>query len=56
MFTISGYDIMEQLYESAHSLVYRAYRRTSSLPVVLKVLKHEYPIPRISPVSDENMR
>ena len=45
MFTIAGYQITEQLFESAHSLVYRGYRDSDECPVVLKILKGEYPSP-----------
>ena len=46
MFTISGYIITAQLYESAHSLIYRGWRKTDNLPVVLKVLRNEHPTPK----------
>jgi len=45
MFTISGYQITEQLYESAHSLIYRGRRKVDDLPVVLKLVKNDYPMP-----------
>ena len=45
MFTISGYTITAQLYESAHSIIYRARRQADELPVVLKVLRAEHPSP-----------
>ncbi len=45
MHTIAGYYIIEHLYESASSLVYRAKRQSDHLPVVLKVLKESYPSP-----------
>lgn len=43
--TFSGYQIIEQLYESANSLVYRARRTKDDTPVILKTLKEEYPSP-----------
>jgi predicted ATPase/signal transduction histidine kinase/CheY-like chemotaxis protein/HPt (histidine-containing phosphotransfer) domain-containing protein len=45
MSTISGYKIRETLYESNHSLVFRAYRMADNLPVILKTLREEYPLP-----------
>jgi len=45
MLTISGYQIQEQLYESAHSIIYRGRRKADDQPVVLKLLKNEYPTP-----------
>ncbi len=43
--TISGYQITEQIYESANSLVYRAVRNEDNQAVVLKMLKEDYPSP-----------
>lgn len=43
--TISGYNITEKLYDSANSLVYRGTRQSDNLPVILKVLKEDYPSP-----------
>lgn len=40
-----GYHISEIIYESRHSLIYRAQRESDGLPVVLKQLKGEYPPP-----------
>lgn len=45
MIIIPGYQVNEQLYESAHSLIYRACREADDVPVVLKVLKGDYPPP-----------
>ncbi len=42
---ISGYQITEQIYESANSLVLRAIRKADKQPVILKVLKEDYPSP-----------
>jgi predicted ATPase/GAF domain-containing protein len=39
MLTIPGFSITEQIYASAHSLVYRAYSQHLALPVILKVLR-----------------
>ncbi|MEH2453754.1 ATP-binding sensor histidine kinase [Nostoc sp.] len=41
--TIPGYQVKEQLYNGSKTLVYRGYRETDSLPVVIKLLKNPYP-------------
>ncbi|MBD1939865.1 ATP-binding sensor histidine kinase [Microcoleus sp. FACHB-68] len=43
MLTIPGYQILALIYESANSLVYRGRREHDNQPVILKLLKHEYP-------------
>lgn len=43
MFTLPGYHIQKKYFESGHSLIFRAERDSDQLPVVLKVLKNEYP-------------
>jgi serine/threonine protein kinase len=40
-----GYRVFTQLYESANSLVYRGIREQGNQPVILKVLKQDYPTP-----------
>ncbi|MGK7873169.1 MAG: AAA family ATPase [Xenococcaceae cyanobacterium] len=45
MITIAGYQIAAQIYESANSLVYRGYREQDNRPVILKVLREDYPTP-----------
>ena len=45
MATIAGYQVVEKLYESVNSLVYRAHRIADRQPVVLKTLKQAYPPP-----------
>ncbi|BAZ21459.1 serine/threonine protein kinase and signal transduction histidine kinase with GAF and PAS/PAC sensor [Kalymmatonema gypsitolerans NIES-4073] len=45
MITIRGYQLLAQIYESANSLVYRAMREEGNQPVILKVLKEDYPTP-----------
>ena len=45
MITLTGYQILAQIYESANSLVYRAIREQDSQSVILKVLKQDYPTP-----------
>ncbi|MCP4377596.1 MAG: protein kinase, partial [bacterium] len=42
---LPGYQIAEQMHEGARSRVYRGVRDTDSRPVVLKVLKENYPSP-----------
>src|ERR687885_507803 len=46
MITLPGYQILEQIYESANSLVYRAIREQDNQSVILKVLKEDYPTPQ----------
>ena len=46
MQNLPGYRISEQIYESAGTLVYRAKRETDNQPVILKILKGEYPSPQ----------
>ncbi|MEG4960457.1 MULTISPECIES: AAA family ATPase [unclassified Microcoleus] len=46
MLTLPGVEVTELIYESANSLVYRGFRQPDSLPVVLKVLKENYPTPQ----------
>ncbi|GAB4382676.1 MAG: hypothetical protein Kow00121_43270 [Elainellaceae cyanobacterium] len=45
MINISGYQILEKLYESSKSLVLRGLRTVDQVPVILKILKHDYPTP-----------
>jgi predicted ATPase/signal transduction histidine kinase len=40
---LSGYQITEQLYAGARTLVYRAIRTSDQRPVVIKLLRNEYP-------------
>lgn len=46
MFDLSGYQLREELYESAHSIACRAIRLSDQTPVILKRLKEEFPAPR----------
>ncbi|MEG4914683.1 serine/threonine-protein kinase, partial [Microcoleus sp. B7-D4] len=46
MLTFPGVEVTELIYESANSLVYRAFRQPDCLPVVIKVLKENYPTPQ----------
>jgi PAS domain S-box-containing protein len=41
--SIPGYHINEELYSGSRTIVYRGYRETDSLPVVIKWLKNPYP-------------
>ncbi|MEH1779247.1 MAG: AAA family ATPase [Nostoc sp.] len=43
MVSIPGYRIYDLLYNGSRTLVYRGYRETDSLPVVIKILKNPYP-------------
>jgi serine/threonine protein kinase len=45
MLTLPNYQIHTQIYESANSLVYRGVRKQDNQPVILKVLKEDYPTP-----------
>ncbi len=43
MITIPGYEIQKQIHESLRTLVYRGINHQGCQPVILKVLKAEYP-------------
>lgn len=45
MSNIAHYRIVSQIYESANSLIYQAVANSSARPVILKVLKEDYPAP-----------
>ncbi|MCC5610687.1 AAA family ATPase [Nostoc sp. CHAB 5834] len=45
METITGYQITAKIYESDNSLVYRAILNHNHQPVILKILKENYPTP-----------
>ncbi|MDY6897393.1 MAG: AAA family ATPase [Cyanobacteriota bacterium] len=40
---VSGYRIIEQIYSSKQTLVYRAVREADQKPVVIKMMRNEYP-------------
>ncbi|HSF76050.1 MAG TPA: protein kinase, partial [Microcoleus sp.] len=40
---LSGYQITEQLYTGTRTLVYRGIRTRDQYPVVIKLLRNEYP-------------
>jgi serine/threonine protein kinase len=44
MIDFSDYQVKELIYTSANSLVYRGWRKQDELPVILKVLKPDYPL------------
>ncbi|MBE9563450.1 MAG: hypothetical protein IMF12_11380, partial [Proteobacteria bacterium] len=43
MLTIPNYQIKEQIYESINSTVYRGIKNKDNQPVILKMLKQDYP-------------
>jgi predicted ATPase/signal transduction histidine kinase len=45
MISIPNYQITNKIYQSAHSLVYRGVRDEDNQPVILKILKEDYPTP-----------
>ncbi|MDJ1184888.1 AAA family ATPase [Roseofilum casamattae] len=45
MFSLPGYQTLEQIYESSNSEVYRAICEEGNQPVILKMLKEDYPTP-----------
>lgn len=45
MISLPGYQIKEKLFESNNSFVFRAFQEDLKLPVIIKILKGEYPNP-----------
>jgi predicted ATPase/signal transduction histidine kinase/serine/threonine protein kinase/CheY-like chemotaxis protein len=45
MFTLPHYKILNPIYESVNSRVYRGVREEDNQPVILKILKEDYPSP-----------
>ncbi len=45
MFTLPNYLPINKLYESPHSIIYRAQNIKTTLPVILKILQPAYPLP-----------
>ncbi|RKZ39536.1 MAG: hypothetical protein DRQ49_11170, partial [Gammaproteobacteria bacterium] len=45
MLILPNYQIARQIYESINSLVYRGLRKKDNQPVILKMLKQDYPTP-----------
>jgi serine/threonine protein kinase len=44
---VAGYQIREVIYESGQSLIYRGYQSETNQPIILKVLKSEFPSPEM---------
>jgi predicted ATPase/signal transduction histidine kinase/tRNA A-37 threonylcarbamoyl transferase component Bud32 len=42
---LAGYKIFRQIYESDNSIIYRGLKEQNNQPVILKVLKQDYPTP-----------
>jgi len=45
MVNIAGYQILTQIYDSSNSQVYRGIRQSDGTPVIIKILKQDYPTP-----------
>jgi serine/threonine protein kinase len=45
MITIPHYQISKQIYDSTNSLVYRGLRNKDNQPIIIKILKEDYPSP-----------
>jgi predicted ATPase/serine phosphatase RsbU (regulator of sigma subunit)/tRNA A-37 threonylcarbamoyl transferase component Bud32 len=45
MLKIDGYEILTEIYDSTNSTVYRGIRQEDNQPVILKILKEDYPTP-----------
>ncbi len=43
MITFPGYQITEEIQSGVHTVVYRGYRETERKPVILKILKSQFP-------------
>ncbi|BAZ29557.1 multi-sensor signal transduction multi-kinase [Cylindrospermum sp. NIES-4074] len=43
MIKLTGYQFLEQIYSGSKTLVYKAIKESNSLPVVIKLLRYEYP-------------
>lgn len=46
MLNLPGVEVTKLIYESANSLVYRGCRQRDDRPVILKILKENYPTPQ----------
>jgi len=46
MIDIAGFQLKDKIYESVHSVVYRAKQIEGDRPVILKTLREEYPVPQ----------
>ncbi|MCI5221899.1 MAG: serine/threonine-protein kinase PknK [Candidatus Electrothrix sp. AR4] len=45
MLTLSHYEIVQQIYESPNSIIYRGIRKHDNQLVILKMLKEDHPVP-----------
>ena len=45
MLTLSNFQIVEQIYETVNSIIYRGTRKNDNQSVILKMLKEDYPSP-----------
>jgi serine/threonine protein kinase len=45
MIKVPGIKVLAQIYESANTLVYRGIREQDNQPLILKILKEDYPTP-----------
>jgi len=45
MLTIPNYQILNKIYESANSLIYSGFIKRDHKPLILKILKQDYPTP-----------
>lgn len=45
MITIPGYEIRDEIYSGEYTLVYTALRQEDNIPVIIKLLKKEFPSP-----------
>ncbi|BAU12302.1 serine/threonine kinase with two-component sensor domain protein [Leptolyngbya sp. NIES-3755] len=43
---LPGYEVVEKIYESSKTLVYRGFRADDQKPVIIKALKNQYPMPK----------
>jgi predicted ATPase/GAF domain-containing protein/tRNA A-37 threonylcarbamoyl transferase component Bud32/two-component sensor histidine kinase len=43
MINLAGYNLLESIYESSNSIVYRGLRKQDQKPVIIKLLKENYP-------------
>jgi len=56
MITLTNYKITAQIHESFNSLVYRGIQLDGEIPVILKVLKADYPTQPNSLATNKNMK
>jgi hypothetical protein len=45
MHEIPGFEIQDKIFESNHTIIYKAIRKGDDFPVVLKILHGDYPSP-----------